>query len=623
MSCRLAEIQELLPKEDKQITFLHVKSEHNVADWSTRLCFKMPEEIPFYQNGGNLVIDESFHSAPQSKILSDLPDVKRKEMTVQNQMLSFPQITLQNILSVQLPLEKISAPKEPVKHVCFDLVNRLLERNCFKRTVNILSRILRLLNQSLDEHSAREKSLKLIFCAYQQEAQKYVESFGGHLFAKVSPTEKGEPTYLQVRENKVGKQFLLLVPRHTLLFTKIVEYVHNETGHRSELYTRMWTVRNGYYLPNALPSLAKYRRSCVVCKKRADVRIIVKQGHIGDRLSPTAFMENICSDFAGHFWMKNPVNHRSRRKYWLMISICDMSRYISITVVEDLSSKAILRALQKHHFRYGPTKQVHSDLGSNYRGAQRFLREQSEDEISFETMKEVQDLVKPYGITLKTRVSHAPYMMGSAESSVKIVKQLWPKTSMSYFEMEFMAEKIMSTINSRPLSLSNAGQNLCPNDLRPLHNNAPDNEKSNDFIAAHETLQKTIESFEQTWLEVYSLSVLKMKKWLQDSITLQIGDLVCLSDIKPNYQQLALVEAIKKDTNGHPQYFTISYISNGKRKTIDRPGSSLCFLLTKAEREQGKIQDPLSYLPENVQKRKKTKVLVSHPHDCLEMTDMN
>ena len=86
---------------------------------------------------------------------------------------------------------------------------------------------------------------------------------------------------------------------------------------------------------------------------------------------------------------------------------------------------------------------------------------------------------------------------------------------------------------------------------------------------------------------------------------------------------MALVEAIKKDTNGHPRYFTISYISNGKRKTIDRPGSSLCFLLTKAEREQGKIRDPLSYLPENVQKRKKTKVLVSHPHDCLEMTDMN
>ena len=96
-----------------------------------------------------------------------------------------------------------------------------------------------------------------------------------------------------------------------------------------------------------------------------------------------------------------------------------------------------------------------------------------------------------------------------------------------------------------------------------------------------------------------------------------------MSDIKPNYQQLALVEAIKKDTNGHPRYFTISYISNGKRKTIDRPGSSLCFLLTKAESELGKIRDPLSYVPENVQSRKKTKVLVSHPQDCVEISGMS
>ena len=120
-------------------------------------------------------------------------------MTVQNKTFCFPHITLQNLVSVQLPLEKNSAPKEPVKHICFELINNLLVRNNFKRTVNVLSRILRLLNNTLSEHAAREKSLKLIFCVYQQEAQKYIDSFGGHLFAKVSPTQENEPTYLQVR----------------------------------------------------------------------------------------------------------------------------------------------------------------------------------------------------------------------------------------------------------------------------------------------------------------------------------------------------------------------------------------------------------------------------------------
>ena len=60
-----------------------------------------------------------------------------------------------------------------------------------------------------------------------------------------------------------------------------------------------------------------------------------------------------------------------------------------------------------------------------------------------------------------------------------------------------------------------------------------------------------------------------MKKWLQDSVTLQKGDLVAVSDIKPDYQQLAIVEKVSSDTNGHNRYFTISYVSNGKRKLID------------------------------------------------------
>ena len=114
-----------------------------------------------------------------------------------------------------------------------------------------------------------------------------------------------------------------------------------------------------------------------------------------------------------------------------------------------------------------------------------------------------------------------------------------------------------------------------------------------------------------------------MKKWLQNSVTLQPGDLVAVSDIKPNHQQLALVEAVKTDTNGHERYFSISYVSNGKRKIIDRPGSSLCFLLTKEEREKGNVRDSLSYLPEQVEPRKETKIIVSHPQeDCIEITDL-
>ena len=44
VACRLAEIQELLPRENPDITFLHVASQHNIADISTRFCFKNKQQ---------------------------------------------------------------------------------------------------------------------------------------------------------------------------------------------------------------------------------------------------------------------------------------------------------------------------------------------------------------------------------------------------------------------------------------------------------------------------------------------------------------------------------------------------------------------------------------------------
>ena len=82
VACRLAEIQELLPKSDPIITFKHVKSEHNLADISTRLFFESPEYIPWFN--GDLIIDESYHTVPVGGKISDLPDVKRSEMSIQN-----------------------------------------------------------------------------------------------------------------------------------------------------------------------------------------------------------------------------------------------------------------------------------------------------------------------------------------------------------------------------------------------------------------------------------------------------------------------------------------------------------------------------------------------------------
>ena len=88
-----------------------------------------------------------------------------------------------------------------------------------------------------------------------------------------------------------------------------------------------------------------------------------------------------------------------------------MSRYISVSLVENLTKNAILVAFEKHRYRFGPTKTAHTDKGSNYTGAQAFLREHSEDILSAQTMEQVQRAAKSTGLTIITRVSKAPYQV--------------------------------------------------------------------------------------------------------------------------------------------------------------------------------------------------------------------
>ena len=112
-------------------------------------------------------------------------------------------------------------------------------------------------NKSVHFYDCQQKAQKHIVCVYQHEEENYIKSFGGNIFSKIAPNAEDEPTMLQVRENKMGKEFLYLIPKRTLLFKKVLENFHEVTGHGSDMYVRMWATREVFYIPNTLPALAK------------------------------------------------------------------------------------------------------------------------------------------------------------------------------------------------------------------------------------------------------------------------------------------------------------------------------------------------------------------------------
>ena len=500
-------------------------------------------------------------------------------------------MSLQNLVSVQLPLQ-CKLPEEKEKHEAYEIVHDLLTKHSFNITVNILSRILQLSNK-YEVSEARQRAIEIIVACYQQENSSWCSNFGGHLFHKLEPASLGEPIYLQARQQQLGKEYLLLIPKHNLLMEKIIESFHFPL-HSSDEYIRTQIVRAGFYLPGALPRLARFRRRCVTCKRKQDMKSIAKMGHIGDRLTNKVFMQEVVGDFAGPFIMTNPINKSSTCKYYLLVTICDYSRYISITVVENLTTEAIIRSFKELNYRYGPISVLRSDMGSNFVGAQNRFKLLDDEVINEEVKKEVKEAARRQGMAIKTRCARAPFIQGSCEKAIGTIKKCWPERKLHFSEIQFFVEFCMATVNKRPLGLSGANKMICPLDLRPISKICE--VQDNSLLAMNDRLKKTVEEFKEAWEELYSLSVISLKKWNRDKNIPDIGSLVQVTDIT-NKPQLALVEAIRKDGGNHPRYFTIKYVDkSGKQKTLERTAQSLCLLLTKAELEDRKVRDPIDYL---------------------------
>ena len=87
---------------------------------------------------------------------------------------------------------------------------------------------------------------------------------------------------------------------------------------------------------------------------------------------------------------------------------------LTILVVEDLSTEAIINAIMAHVFRFGRTKVIESDCGTNYKGAQRLL--QAEDELADVEWPLIKSKLKSRGIQLVTRGAKMPWVMGGSSS---------------------------------------------------------------------------------------------------------------------------------------------------------------------------------------------------------------
>ena len=116
-----------------------------------------------------------FHNFRHKKEELKLESIQKKTEKV-----VMPPMTLQNLVSVQLPLQ-LKNPEVLPKHEAFEIVNELLIKHDFKTTIGILS-IMLMFNKRYQISSAKDRANDLIIAVYQHEVRDWVNSFGGNIF---------------------------------------------------------------------------------------------------------------------------------------------------------------------------------------------------------------------------------------------------------------------------------------------------------------------------------------------------------------------------------------------------------------------------------------------------------
>ena len=596
---KVHEIQELTRNQgDMTPEWYHCSSGSNIADLMTK-PYKVKGYLPWQDD----LQDVELKTIDQI-LEKSVPEINPKNIKINSCTFEEPPTLAQIAYYRHYMNQVVTKPVED------SVVHSIVAGSSrYFKAVNTLARILfweqKTVEKTQDFHDSQTKAENLIFKLYQDEHADFIKKFSGDIYFK---TYKDGVCVLRTRKTPNGYIYLKLVPPKSMLFHRLTTSYHRKYE-ASPQYIQAQLIRDGYYIPGVVKRLKKIQRNCPRCRRRALKVDPPEMGMLHNkRLIPSKCFESMQMDLAGPIQVVDYVNKRkSSRKAWILCGICDYSRMISLTMVESLSKDHLLCALQAHFFRYGKSRRVECDLGTNFKSAASHMNQdqESNDSMSEKDINNLQKELQSQGCTLVQRCAYSQWITGSAEHTVKLMKKALKeyKSPMNAFTWTQVLEKTQYLLNRRPIGVSTAGEVLTPADINPNFNGLDEkidvDPNAGNLPRYYQQMLQYQQDFARRWEELYYSQVLQQKKWTEKTKSLELNDYVLILDHKNqyNYPTLGKVVNIQKDSGGINRYFSVSYrTKTGTLKTLIRTQNGLSLILKDSEVQKGEQFD----LPEEL-----------------------
>lgn len=169
------------------------------------------------------------------------------------------------------------------------------------------------------------------------------------------------------------KHPILLPASH--YFTKLIIVHHHEKLFHANVQTTLNSIRDEFWPIFAKSRVKKIIRNCAKCRKANPRPSWQLMGELPSvRVTISRPFENSGVDYCGPFYVRDRVRRNSKKyKSYVAIFICMATKAVHIELVEDLTTESFLATLKRFIARRGKLRNLYSDNGRNFVGADREL----------------------------------------------------------------------------------------------------------------------------------------------------------------------------------------------------------------------------------------------------------
>lgn len=367
---------------------------------------------------------------------------------------------------------------------------------------------------------------------------------------------------IQNEDMDLDNRFPAIINPKGKLAELLIKHAHLKSLHGGTQQV-LQLLRQQYWVPRARRVTKSIINKCTICfRYRLALRTQLMAPLPTARTTPERPFYKCGVDYAGPVGvLASNLRGAKTTKGWIAVFVCMSTRAIHLELVSRPDTPQFILALRRLVARRGHVREIWSDNGTNFAGANNFFKAiEAEDPQWSETV------TKELPITWHFATPGAPHQGGFYEAAVKSVKKHLKRVlndrNLTFEEFSTLLTQIEACVNSRPitplsddpsdLNALTPGHFLIGENLITLTEPRPLDYTKVSYQRRWEMLQAMYQHFWQRWHQEYLSTLINRTKWTQREQNIKIDDMVIMKEenLPPSRWRIGRIIDVFKAADG-------------------------------------------------------------------------